>query len=284
MVTKNDFGKYETAWCPGCGNFGILDCVKEALTQLGKEPHQVLAVSGIGQAAKTPQYIYTNMFNGLHGRALPPAIAAKIANKDLTVIVNSGDGDTYGEGGNHLLHNIRRNVDIAHFVHNNQIYGLTKGQASPTTGEGQKTGIQTMGVMNQAFNPLAFAVAMDAGFVARGFSGDKEHLVSLMKEAIEFPGYALVDILQPCISFNKINTFKWYKERVKPISDEHDPTDRVKAFQLSMEWGENIPIGVVYKNPKPDFHSKIPFLAEGPPLVDRPQPEGKFPSLFKEFL
>jgi 2-oxoglutarate ferredoxin oxidoreductase subunit beta len=284
MVMKEDFKSYETAWCPGCGNFSILDCLKDALARLEKRPHEILFVSGIGQAAKTPQYVYSNMFNGLHGRALPPAIAAKIANKDLTVIVTSGDGDTYGEGGNHFIHNIRRNVNIAHFVHNNQIYGLTKGQASPTTEEGHKTGVQTLGVMNMPFNPLAVAISLDAGFVSRGFTGEKEHLISLMMEAIKFPGYALVDILQPCITFNKVNTFKWYKERVKPVADNHDPGDRVKAFELSLKWGDEIPIGIYYKHQKPDFHSKIPWLSKGPPLVDREVPMEKLQNLISEFI
>jgi 2-oxoglutarate ferredoxin oxidoreductase subunit beta len=168
------------------------------LLVLNKRPEEILMVSGIGQAAKLPHYIRTKVFNGLHGRALPPAVAAKIVNPELTVIVHSGDGDTYGEGGNHFIHNIRRNVDIAHFVHDNQIYALTKGQASPTTDLGQVTGIQTKGNLDQPLNPIMLALAAGASFVARGFTGRQEHLVNLMKEAISHPGYALIDILQPC--------------------------------------------------------------------------------------
>jgi len=178
------FTTYETAWCPGCGNFSILNSLKTALEELGIEPNNVLMVAGIGQAAKTPQYLSANSFCGLHGRALPAAVAAKIANEKLTVIVNSGDGDSYGEGGNHFIHNIRRNVNIAHFVHDNQIYGLTKGQASPTSGEGLITGVQTDGNRNTPLNPVLLAIASGAGFVARGFSGDSKQLVSIMKEAI----------------------------------------------------------------------------------------------------
>ena len=202
----------EIAWCPGCGNFAILTAIKTALLELNKQPEEILIVSGIGQAAKLPHYIRTNVFNGLHGRALPPAVAAKIVNPELTVIVHSGDGDTYGEGGNHFLHNIRRNVDIAHFVHDNQIYALTKGQASPTTALGQVTGIQTKGNIDQPLNPIMLALAAGANFVARGFTGHQEHLVKLMKEAMSYPGYALIDILQPCVSFNKVNTHRWYAD------------------------------------------------------------------------
>ena len=181
------FQTYETAWCPGCGNFSILPAIRRALEELGKDPHEVLMVAGIGQAAKLPQYISANSFCGLHGRALPVAVAAKIANERLTVIVSTGDGDSYGEGGNHFIHNIRRNVDITHFVHDNQIYGLTKGQASPTSEEGHVTGVQAHGNINMPLNPVLLALAMGAGFVARAFSGDKEQLVSIMKQAITLP-------------------------------------------------------------------------------------------------
>ena len=208
-MSINEFYTRETAWCPGCGNFSILPALKKAVERLGLQPHQVLLVAGIGQAAKTPQYLSANAFCGLHGRSLPPAIAAKIANEDLTIIINTGDGDSYGEGGNHFIHNIRRNVDISHFVHDNQIYGLTKGQASPTTAIGQVTGVQVDGNINMPLNPVFLALAAGAGFVARGFTGDSEQLIDLMEKAIKYKGYALVDILQPCVSFNKVNTFAW---------------------------------------------------------------------------
>lgn len=259
----------EIAWCPGCGNFAILKAIKTALLELEKRPEEVLLVSGIGQAAKLPHYVHANVFNGLHGRALPPAVGAKIVNPDLTVIVHSGDGDTYGEGGNHFIHNVRRNVDIAHFVHDNQIYGLTKGQASPTTALGQVTGIQTQGTVDQPLNPLLLALAAGAGFVARGFSGRQKQLVSLMKEAITYPGYALLDILQPCVSFNKVNTHSWYAERVYELPQEYDPGNLGKALEKVMEWGEKIPVGVFYRVEKPTFQERLSWLRTQPPLVDR---------------
>ena len=268
-MSNSSFCTFETAWCPGCGNFGILDCLKTALEELGKDPHEVLMVAGIGQAAKLPQYISANAFCGLHGRALPPAIAAKIANENLTVIVDSGDGDSYGEGGNHFLHNIRRNVDITHFVHDNQIYGLTKGQASPTSQEGMVTGVQVFGSINTPLNPVLVAIAAGAGFVARAFSGRKDHLVSIMKQAIEYPGYALVDILQPCISFNKLNTFAYYNQRVYELGEDYDFTDKSAALQRSMEFGDRIPIGLLYREDKLSFHQKNPVLKDGQPLIDR---------------
>lgn len=268
-MSSNTFCTYDTAWCPGCGNFSILACLKTALEEMGKDPYQVLMVAGIGQAAKTPQYISANTFCGLHGRSLPAAVATKIANESLTVIVNTGDGDSYGEGGNHFLHNIRRNVDITHFVHDNQIYGLTKGQASPTSMEGMVTGVQPQGSANTPLNPVLVAIAAGAGFVARGFSGKKEHLVSLMKEAIAYKGYALVDILQPCVSFNKVNTFAWYQQRTYLLEEEYDPTDKLHAMEKAMEFGDRIPLGVIYREEKPTFHQKNAALQDGVPLIDK---------------
>nr|WP_320133733.1 thiamine pyrophosphate-dependent enzyme [uncultured Holophaga sp.] len=263
------FKTTETAWCPGCGDFAILEALRGALEDQRLQPHQVLVVGGIGQAAKTPQYLNTNGFNGLHGRALPPAVAAKMVNPALTVIVSTGDGDTYGEGGNHFIHNIRRNVDITHFVHDNQIYGLTKGQASPTSATGHTTHAQPLGSPSEPMNPLLVALALGAGFVARGFSGDREQLRFLMGEAMRYRGYALLDILQPCVSFNKINTFAWYKSRVYRLGGDYDPTNYEAALQKAQEWGLRIPLGILYRQEKALWNDHLPHMAEGPALVDR---------------
>ena len=268
-MSQSMFPNIETAWCPGCGNHGILSALKEALSALEVKPHEVFIVSGIGQAAKLPQYIITNGFSGLHGRGVPPAVAAKIANKKLTVIVNSGDGDSYGEGGNHFIHNIRRNVDITHFVHDNQVYGLTKGQASPTSDLGYITDIQPNGSNNIPLNPILLAIALGCGFVARAFSGEREHLIEVMMAGIRHKGYALIDILQPCVTFNKVNTYQWYKERIYKLGDGYDPGNKLLAMEKSMEWGNKIPIGIFYQEEKPDFHEKIDFLKTGAPLIDR---------------
>jgi 2-oxoglutarate ferredoxin oxidoreductase subunit beta len=262
-----EYELYKPSWCPGCGNYMIRDALKKALEDLEIEPSKVVLVSGIGQAAKMPHYIGLNGFNGLHGRALPPAIGIKMSNKDLTVIVESGDGDTYGEGGNHFIHTIRRNVDIAHFVHNNQIYGLTKGQGSPTTALGQKTTLQFDGVKLNPINPLALSLTMGAGFVARGFSGDVKHLSNLMKEAILYKGYAHVDILQPCVVWNKVNTFKWYKDRVYKLDENYDYTDFEAAYKKALEFGDRIPIGILYKVEKETYDQKFSFIENGKPLV-----------------
>jgi 2-oxoglutarate ferredoxin oxidoreductase subunit beta len=273
----------ETAWCPGCGNFEIIAALQSALEQLGRKPHEVLLAAGIGQAAKTPQYLNANGFCGLHGRSLPPAVAAKIVNNALTVIVDTGDGDSYGEGGNHFLHNIRRNVDITHFVHNNQIYALTKGQASPTTELKMVTEVQPEGSMHEPLNPVLLAVSLGAGFVARAFSGDREQLITIMKEAIKYRGYALVDILQPCVTFNKVNTFQWYNKRVYKLAADYNASDRLVAMEKAMEWGDRIPTGILFRQDRPAFHDKLEFLKSGKPLVDRPVDMDRIESYMNDF-
>lgn len=254
------------AWCPGCGNFGIQAALKAALARLGRKPQELLLVSGIGQAAKMPHYVKANFFNGLHGRALPAAAAAKIANRELTVIVTTGDGDCYGEGGNHFVHNIRRNVDMTVIVHDNQVYGLTKGQASPTTEPGVKTRVQPGGVILAPFPPLETALALGCGFVARGYAAEKEHLAELILAGIAHKGFSLIDVLQPCVSFNKLNTYDWYGKRVYKVGPEHDPADRAAALALA-ERRERLPIGVIYSKAGPDY-GELSGLAALPPLAD----------------
>ncbi len=264
MVRAEDYGVYTTAWCPGCGNFPLLEAVKKALAAAGREPWQVLFTSGIGQAAKAPHYLNANVFNGLHGRAIPPAVGAKLANPQLTVIAESGDGCTYGEGGNHLLAAIRRNADITVLVHNNMVYGLTKGQASPTSQPGFITKAQPDGPDMDPFNPVAVAVAMGAAFVGRGFTGLGDHLADLIRQAITTPGFALVDVFQPCVSFNKVNTFAWFKKRCYELGPDYDPRDFDAALKAAYEWGDRIPVGVIYKNERPSFEARFPATAAGP--------------------
>jgi 2-oxoglutarate ferredoxin oxidoreductase subunit beta len=257
-----DMNGVDIAWCPGCGNFPILKALKQALTELHVNPTELVLVSGIGQAAKIPHYLTTNIFNGLHGRALPAAIAIKAANPALTVIAESGDGDMYGEGGNHFIHTIRRNPNITNIVHNNMVYGLTKGQASPTSQKGFVTPVQIGGVFLEPFNPLAVAIALDASFVARAFSGEIEQTTEIIKKAIEHKGYALVDILQPCASFNKLNTIQWLKEHTYTLED-HDPSDRQKAFEKASE-ADKLPLGIFYTSrPHPTFEENARTHIEG---------------------
>jgi 2-oxoglutarate ferredoxin oxidoreductase subunit beta len=285
MVTLDDYYSDDPiAWCPGCGNHGILKALKQALVEAGKGPHEIVMVSGIGQASKIPHYLRCNAFNGLHGRTLPVATGIKLANHELTVIAEGGDGDGYTEGGNHFLHAMRRNIDITYLVHDNQVYGLTKGQTSPTSDEGYVSNTTPMGSLYPAMNPLLLAVASDCGFVARGFSGDEEHLSSLITEGIRHRGFALIDILQPCVSFNKVNTFQWYKDRVYNIHDDpaHDPASRTMAFERAQEWGNRIPIGILYRHERPALNEREPAIRDLP-LVEQGIDPASFEGIFESF-
>lgn len=240
------------AWCPGCGNFGILRLIKEVLTELEMDPKQTLITSGIGQASKTPYYIDTHMFGGLHGRALPVATAIKTSNPALTVIAEGGDGDMYGEGGNHFMHTIRRNPDIVHIVHNNMVYGLTKGQASPTSQKGFQTPVQVEGVTSEPFNPISVALALKAGFVSRVSIGNYAHAKEVLKEAFLHKGYALVDIFQPCVVFNKVNTYQWFNENTYELNETHKKRDLLHAMQKALE-NDPLPLGIFYQSKQTTF-------------------------------
>jgi 2-oxoglutarate ferredoxin oxidoreductase subunit beta len=284
MVTLTDYTGITPAWCPGCGNFGILKALNQALVGLNIEPYQVLIVSGIGQAGKLPHYTRCNTLNELHGRALPAAIGAKLANPDLVVIAVGGDGDGYGEGGNHFIYSMRRNHDITYLVHNNQVYGLTKGQASPTSDPGFVTKTTPEGA-GPAIHPLAMAIAAGATFVARGFAGDIKHLSTLIQKGINHKGFALIDILQPCVSFNHRNTFSWYKERVYNVEEDtaYDPGNNIAAFEKAHEWEEKIPIGVIYRKETISFEERR-LVSKRQPLVKQKLDPMDVKKLLDEFL
>lgn len=281
---KYDMGNIDIAWCPGCGNFGILNALKKALEELEIEPTNLVLVSGIGQAAKIPHYLKTNFFNGLHGRALPPATGIKASNPSLTVIAESGDGDMYGEGGNHFIHTIRRNPDITNIVHDNMVYGLTKGQASPTSRRGFVTPVQVAGVILEPFNPLAVAIALNVGFVARVFIGDMDKTVEIFKEAVNYKGYALVDVLQPCVTFNKLNTYQWFRDNTYYLEDSYDCHDRNLAFNKATE-SDKLPLGIFYINPdKTPFEENTGVYKQNDvPLFDRVVDYKRLESLIEKY-
>ncbi len=242
-----DIKNADVSWCPGCGNFFILSTLKKVLGELEIDKRELVLVSGIGQAGKLPHFLKSHTYNSLHGRSLSPATAIKAVNKDLKVIVTTGDGDMYGEGGNHFMHTIRRNPDITCIVHDNMVYGLTKGQASPTTLRGMRTSYQVEGVSEEPFNPLAVAIALDASFVARTFAGDAEHMKKTFKAAINHKGYSHVDVFQPCVTFNKINTYQWFKENTYYLEDSYDPYNKNEAFKKATEKNK-YPLGIFYIN------------------------------------
>ena len=261
-------------WCVGCGDFAIVGALKQALSEMNIPNHQTVISSGIGCSGKAPHYVNVYGFEGLHGRALPVASGIKLANHKLNVIALGGDGDGYGIGAGHFVHVMRRNYDMAYIVHNNQIYGLTTGQASPTTQVGMKTKTTPNGVVESQFNPLATAIMGGASFVGRAFAGDIIHLKAMMKEAIAHRGFALLDVLQPCVTFNKLNTYDFFTQRCYKLQDAgHDSSDKMKAIEKAMEdYSSNyqkIPVGVFYKVEKPTYEDTIPWLKDKA-LVEQP--------------
>jgi 2-oxoglutarate/2-oxoacid ferredoxin oxidoreductase subunit beta len=263
----------ENQWCPGCSNFAVLMAIKKALASLDKYPHQVCLVSGIGQAAKLPHYIKANFFNGLHGRAIPAATGIALANPGLTTIVTTGDGDCYGEGGNHFIHALRRNPDITVIIHDNRIYALTKGQASPTTPIGTRTRLQFSGVEAQPIQGLATAITHRAPFVARGYAGDTETLVDLIVQAIRTPGFSLVETLQPCITWGEHGSKwkDWWEGRVVELPSEYDPHNQSDALEKALLPDYPLPIGVIYRGPRREvFGSSYHKEVDKRPLAEIP--------------
>ncbi len=265
-VTLKDYASpVKPTWCPGCGDYGILAAIRQALVQVGLAPHEVLIVTGIGCGSKLPDYMHVNGFMTLHGRPLPIATGIRLANHGLKVLVVHGDGDSMGLGMGHFIHAARRNLDLVDLIQNNQIYGLTKGQYSPTSDPGFITSTSPEGALEGAANPVALALAAGATFVARGFAGDTKGLADLVARAIEHRGYALVDVLQPCVTFNRKNTYDWYRERVYNLAESgHDPRDRLAAYQKALEWGDRIPLGVFYQTERPTYEEQVVALKEGP--------------------
>ncbi len=272
-LTAKDFkGKVDPDWCPGCGDFGVLSALQQALAELGLQPHQVITISGIGCSSNLPGYIGTYGMHTLHGRALAVATGAALGNHELKIIATGGDGDGYGIGGNHFVHTMRRNVDLTYIVMDNQIYGLTTGQCSPTSAKGMKTKSTPFGSVENPINPIPMAIIGGATYVARGFSGNQKHLVELIKGGIQHKGFALIDVFSPCVTYNKDNTHEFFKQRTKTLDEMgHKPTDKSKAIELGFLWGDEIPIGLFYKNDEESALDELePVVATGGPLATRP--------------
>ena len=262
MVILDDLKTPKTnTWCPGCGNFGILMAFKKAIIDLKLEREEIVMVSGIGCHGKIVNYVNINGFHGLHGRVLPTAMGVKLANPDLNVIGFAGDADQYNEGWGHFAHAIRTNLNMTLIVHNNMVLGLTTGQATSTSQQGFKSKSTPFGVIPPMLNPILHALSSNGSFVARAFSGDMIHLKNLFEKAIKHKGFAFIDVFQPCVSFNNLNTYDWFNERVYKMEEEnHDVSDREKALKKAFEWGDRIPIGVFYKKERPAYRDKLPHL------------------------
>ncbi|MDH7486846.1 MAG: thiamine pyrophosphate-dependent enzyme [Anaerolineae bacterium] len=272
MVSRKDFDSpNEPTWCKGCGNYGILNAIKMALAEQGLAPHQVLMVTGIGCGSKIPQYMKVNGFHTIHGRALPVATGARLANHGMKIMCVHGDGDGYGMGLGHMMHAIRRNIGLVDIIQNNRVYGLTKGQYSPTSDVGMRTPTSPEGAIDRAVPPLGLAIAAGATFVARGYPGELPHLAWLIGQALQHDGYALVDVLQPCVTFNRASAYDFYNPRVYRLQETaHDVTNKTAAWEKAYEWGERIPIGIFYRvEGVPTYESQVPTLKAGP-LVRQP--------------
>lgn len=266
LLTDLDTGS-KCNWCPGCGDFGILVAIKQAIFELQLNPEKFMVVSGIGCGSQTPHLIKTYGFHSLHGRAVPVATGMKLANPDMTILVIGGDGDGYGIGLSHMMHGARRNLNLTYIVQNNQVYGLTKGQTSPTSDLGYVSKTTPEGVADLPVRPLALALAAGATYLARGYAGDIMHLKQLIKNGIEHRGFSLIDVLQPCVTFNKVNTYQWYQQRVYKLEQDpnYNPADRAMAFAKAEEWGEKIPVGVYYKKEgQATYEDSLPMLKNGP--------------------
>ena len=282
---KDYVGKIKPDWCPGCGDFGVLNALQRAITELDIPSHMVQVVSGIGCSSNLPGFINAYGFHGLHGRSLPVASGVKLGNHALTVIATGGDGDGYGIGVGHFVHTCRRNLDMTYIVMDNQIYGLTTGQASPTTEKDIRTKSTPEGTIETALSPMALALACGATYVARGFSGDNLHLAQLIKGAIEHKGFAVVDVFSPCVTYNKHNTYPWFRERIYKLEDErHDPSDFRLAMEKAFEWGARIPIGLFFKVERPTYEDEEPALRGGIPLVRQGVTRNDLSTLMESFL
>jgi len=261
--TIQDFSGYNPTWCLGCGDWGIGVAIKQALIQLGLSPSTVAAVFGIGCSGNMNDFLNAYAIHALHGRAIPNAIGIKIANHQLPVLAIVGDGDCYGEGGNHLIHACRGNHDITVIVHDNGVYGLTTGQVSPTAQKGFKSKSTPSGILETPINPLALALTSGATFVAQSFAGDALHSIAMIKAGIEHKGFSIINILQPCVTFNKINTYQYYLQRVYKLSDDYQKNHFKIAVEKSLEMNEEkFPLGVIYQIEKPSFTDQLPQLKE----------------------
>jgi len=287
MATFKDFrNNIKPNWCPGCGDFSVQAAIQRAAANVGLEPEEVAIVSGIGCSGRISGYINAYGLHGIHGRALPIAQGVKLANRELTVIASGGDGDGFAIGMGHTVHAIRRNMDITYIIMDNQIYGLTKGQTSPRSAEGFKTKSTPEGSIEHALSPLEIALSAGATFVAQSFSSDLKQLVSLIEEGIKHKGFSLINVFSPCVTFNKVNTYDWFKENIVNLDQfpDYDPHDRVAAMNKIMETNGML-TGLIYQNKsRPSYEQlAVGFKEEALAKQDLKLSREEFDQLVAEF-
>jgi 2-oxoglutarate/2-oxoacid ferredoxin oxidoreductase subunit beta len=267
VMSPKDFATATPSWwCPGCGDYGVLASLKQACAELALQPKDVAFVSGIGCSGKISGYLHSYAYHGVHGRALPAATAVKLANRGLTVIAAGGDGDGYAIGAGHFVHAVRRNPNLTYIVMDNQTYGLTKGQSSPTSAVGYITGTSPTGNPDAPVNGLVLALAAGGTFLARAFSSQPKQMTAMIKEAINHPGFAIVEVMSPCVTFNKVNTYAWFKENVYSVDEVegYDPKDRKAAFDVLTSQGK-IPLGIFYREIRPTLDEIV--LKDAAPIA-----------------
>ena len=283
MATIQDFSGYNPTWCPGCGDFGIGIAVKQAFVQLGYDPSSLAVVFGIGCSGNMNALLNAYALHALHGSALPNAGGIKLGNHKFPVVAVVGDGDCYGEGGNHLIHAARGNHDITVIVHDNGVYGLTTGQVAPTAQKGFKSKSTPSGIIEAPISPLTLALTSGATFVAQCFAGDAGHLATMIKEGVNHKGFSLINVLQPCVTFNKINTYQYYLKRVYKLPADYNKQDFKGAVAKSLEPGtEKFPLGVIYEGSRPAYHESLPQLSSET-LIGR-KPFRDFEKLIDNFI
>ena len=263
MVSIQDFSGYTPTWCPGCGDWAIGVSIKSALVQLGLDPSTVAVVFGIGCSGNMNDFLNAYAIHSLHGRAIPNAIGIKLANHKLPVVVIAGDGDCYGEGGNHFLHACRGNHDITVIVHDNCVYGLTTGQVAPTARKGFKSKSTPAGIIEVPINPPMLALTAGATFVAQAFAGDTPQVISMIKEGIKHEGFSLINVLQPCVTFNKINTYQYYREHIHKLAEGYRADDLQAAMSEALDMNqEKFPVGILYQTKRPTYTGELPQVTE----------------------
>ncbi|HWK22411.1 MAG TPA: 2-oxoacid:ferredoxin oxidoreductase subunit beta [Ureibacillus sp.] len=288
MATFKDFrNSVKPNWCPGCGDFSVQAAIQRAAANVGIEPHELAVVAGIGCSGRIAGYINSYGFHGIHGRALPIAQGLKMANRDLNVIASGGDGDGFAIGMAHTVHAIRRNIDVTYVVMDNQIYGLTKGQTSPRSAQGFVTKSTPGGAIEPSLKPLEVALSAGATFVAQGFSTDIKELTALIEAGIQHKGFSFINVFSPCVTYNKVNTYEWFKEHLTKLADieGYDPQNRALAMQTVME-KEGLVTGIIYQDLETkSYQEKIPGFAEQPLAdLDMNLSENQFNELVKEFM
>lgn len=284
MINTLDFEGHTPTWCPGCGDWGINASVKRAFKTLNYDPSQIAIAFGIGCSGNMNDFLNAYAFHGLHGRAIPTAVGIKLANHKLPVIVIAGDGDTYGEGGNHVLHLCRGNHDLTLIVHDNGVYGLTTGQVAPTALHGMKSKSTPTGMIERSISPLAFLISQGATFVAQSFAGDIPHTQSMVEQALQHKGLSVVNVLQPCVTFNKVNTYQYYIQKSYKIEEDYDPTNKPKALERAIEMDtEKFPLGVIYREEREPYHEQVHALSTGKSLLERDRFTA-FETLYEEYF